>query len=392
MDIKNDIATMREGNTIAQRLLKSHTEPDDNEVAAIARALHATDRVSAHLKDREEDKAIRKSLAEALREGPATGSTGRWSAKAAAPALAAQMGAPGNTDHGVRRKALAPSGVELAPAGLSELVPVSLSKPATSLLQVVPAQVVESPPTYAYLRQTTRTNNAAAVASGGTKPTSIYGLTRVEDRLRVIAHLSEPVDKYWLADAPDLQMFVQDEMTYGLDRAVEAQVLNGDGLGENNRGMLQTSGIQTQAWSTDGYETLRKALTKLQQQGAEGAVVALNPADFETMNLVRATTGEFLATEANLSTGNGGGIAPPYGPTVLASWGVPLVLSNAVAVGQGVAFDPAAVTLYVDGQVAVEWNTSVRFSTNEVIARCEGRFGVAVRKPLLVVSVDMSAL
>lgn len=358
------------------------------ERASVRDNLDRVDRLDAERKNTatqqqiDEDRAIRKSLADALREGPATGSTGRWSAKAAAPALVTQ----------IHSKALAPTGSEVAPAGLTELAPIPIGRPATSLLAVVPAQVVAQPQTYSFLRQTARTNNAAPVASGGTKPTSVYGLTRVEDRLRVIAHLSEPVDKYWLEDSADLRVFIEQELAYGLDVAVEQQLLNGDGTGEDNRGMLQTSGIQTQAWSTDGHETMRKALTKLQQQGAESAVAVINPTDFEAMSLMRDTSNAFIATDALRHNENNGTSAPPYGPLLGATWGVPLVLTNALTPGQAVMFDPAAVTLYTDGQVKTEWNTSVGFTTNEVIARHEGRFGVAVRKPLHIVSVDMSVL
>lgn len=389
MSYTEDIHTMREGHSLAARLLKARRDPDDDEVAVIAAALDATKRVKATRAEMAEDAKLRKGLADALRSDlphhARAGSTGRWSAKAAAPALA-------NKINGGGRKALAPSGSEVAPAGLTELAPIPLGRPATSLLAAVPAQVVTDPPTYAYLRQTARTNNAAAVASGGLKPTSVYGIERVEDRLRVVAHLSEELDRFWLEDADDLRTFIEQELAYGLDLAVERQVLNGDGLGENNTGMLATSGIQTQAWATDGHETMRRALTRLQQQGAQSVVAAISPTDFEAMSLVRDTSGAFLATDAlRYSEGGGSTSAPPFGPLLFASWGVPLVLTNALTAGTAVMFDPDAVRLYTDGQVRTEWNSSVGFSTNELVARTEGRFGVAVRKPLLVVSVDMSA-
>jgi hypothetical protein len=43
-------------------------------------------------------------------------------------------------------------------------------------------------PTYGYLRQTVRTSNAAVVAEGGTKPTSVFSVVRIEDSLDVVAH------------------------------------------------------------------------------------------------------------------------------------------------------------------------------------------------------------
>jgi len=70
-------------------------------------------------------------------------------------------------------------------------------------------------PEFAYLRQTTRTNNAAVEAEGATKPTSVLSVTRIEDSLDVVAHLSETVPRYWFVDSPALQQFLTTELTYG---------------------------------------------------------------------------------------------------------------------------------------------------------------------------------
>ena len=68
-----------------------------------------------------------------------------------------------------------------------------------------------------------RTNNAAPVADGALKPTSIYSLAEVEDRVRVIAHLSEPVPERSFADHANLQDFLQTEMEAGLYLALETR-------------------------------------------------------------------------------------------------------------------------------------------------------------------------
>ncbi len=95
---------------------------------------------------------------------------------------------------------------------------------ATSLLDVLP---VKSHPTpeYAYLRQSVRTNNAAVVAEGAAKPTSVYSVVRVEQSLVIVAHLSEGIPRYWLLDNSALETFVDAEMTFALQLAVEAKVL-----------------------------------------------------------------------------------------------------------------------------------------------------------------------
>lgn len=197
------------------------------------------------------------------------------------------------------------------------------------------------------------------------------------------AHLSEPVDKYWLQDLTDLQTFLDTELRFGLDLAVEQAILNSDGAGENPTGILHTSGIQTQPFSTDPVETARKALTKLQTQGSTSRVFVVNPLEWETMRLLRSTTGAFLLTDTTAQDVTGGAVAPPTGAQALTSWGVPVVLSTALTQGTAVMMDPGGVTLYTDGAVQVEWNTATGFAANEVLARCEGRFGVAVTRPIL---------
>lgn len=391
---ERDIDTMREGASLAERLLKARQEPNDDEVRTIASALDATERVKAARAEMRADQELRKRLGDAFREqdglrSSTGGKSGRFSAKCAAGATFKQI-----NQGRLGQKAIAPSGATVAPAGLTDPIPVPLGRPVVrNLLSVIEAKVVDQPPTVAYLRQTQRVNNAAPVASGAEKPVSVYGLERVEDRLRVIAHLSEPLDRFWLEDSADLEQFITDELTYGLDVAIEQQLINGSGVGENSRGLLQTSGIQTQPWSVDGHETVRRAITLAQAAGgAESVVVALNPVDWQNVSLTRSTTGEFLTTDATSVNYPQGAVgSPPVGSPLLLSWGAPVVLSNAVPVGTGVVFDPTAVTLYVDGNVRTEWNSSEGFSTNTIRARTETRALVAVRRPLGVVSVDMTA-
>jgi HK97 family phage major capsid protein len=292
----------------------------------------------------------------------------------------------------VSRKAIATGTNEVAPAGLVVAEPIPLGRVAQDLLSVIPTEALEVPPTFAYVRQTMRTNNAAAVAAGGTKPTSVYNTQRIEDRLRVIAHMSEPIDKYWLEDLPGLRTFVGDELGFGLNVAVENQVLNGDGVGENMTGMLAVSGIQTQAFSTDMFETLRKALTKVQLLGGRDVVIALHPTDWEAMDLVRVgTTNQFLVGSTVRQSVTGGEVSAPTGSSALLSWGIPVVLSNAVPVGTGVVFDRSAVGLRTDRAIELAWDASTGFSKNQLFARCEGRFGLIIRNPSLIVEADLTA-
>ena len=97
-----------------------------------------------------------------------------------------------------------PSGTARLPAGLGARDRSADGQIATGLLDLLPTKQHTSAE-YAYLRQSVRTNNAAIVAEGAAKPTSVYSVVRVENSLQVIAHLSEGIPRYWLLDNQALE-------------------------------------------------------------------------------------------------------------------------------------------------------------------------------------------
>jgi hypothetical protein len=122
----------------------------------------------------------------------------------------------------VASKMLGPDGQKtLAPSGATVVAqqftadPIALGRIATGLLDVLPVKV-QPTAEYAFMRQTTRTNNAAVVAEGAVKPTTALSVTRVEQSLQVVTHLSEGVPRFWLLDNIALEEFVDAELSYGL--------------------------------------------------------------------------------------------------------------------------------------------------------------------------------
>lgn len=161
-------------------------------------------------------------------------------------------------------KAVAASGDAIVGTPLDSTVYES-GRVGTSALDVLP--VISRPVQCGYLRQTKRENNAAPVVPGDVKPTSQYGVTRIDGKLHVIAHLPELVDSYWLEDNTSLEGFVSTELQYGLQLAVEGQIVGGDGAGANVRGILNTSGFQSVAFAVDATTSVRRALTKIETVG-----------------------------------------------------------------------------------------------------------------------------
>ncbi|MFZ2527413.1 MAG: phage major capsid protein [Rhodococcus sp. (in: high G+C Gram-positive bacteria)] len=253
---------------------------------------------------------------------------------------------------------------------------VADGKPPASLLEVLRSRVTTTP-TWQYLRQTGRTTNAAFVASGGVKPTSDYATATVDGKLSVLAHISQPVDKYVLGDAPALERFLTDEMNYGIRQKLEAGLLSGDGVAPNLLGLLNTGSIQTQAFATDVLSTTRSAITAVETLGLNADVFVIHPTDWQAIELLRTDTA------GNLELGG------PVDRAARKLWGVQVVVSNALTAGTAVLLDSTSVEVVTDGGLAVEWSDAVSddFERNQKRVRVEGRFGLDVFRPLGVVKI-----
>ena len=238
---------------------------------------------------------------------------------------------------------------------------------------------------YGYLRQTSRVNRAAPVARGALKPTSDLEIERVEQELQVIAHLSNPLDHFMLRDIDSLSTFVSAELLYGLSRSLEHQVVLGDGIGANLTGFFYTSGTQTQLFVedeglTDSWvRTARAAITKLEAEGGKPAAFLVSPSDWELAETIRTSTGDL-----DLSV-------RPIDAATRRLWSVPVVVCQTLTDGAGVLLGEGAAALAMDQRgIEIRWSENVGedFERNQVRARCEGRFELAVARPAHVVKFE----
>ncbi|GGV06299.1 hypothetical protein GCM10010495_18040 [Kitasatospora herbaricolor] len=273
--------------------------------------------------------------------------------------------------------------------------PIRTDVPVLSLRQLIPV-APNTGPRFSYLRQTTRTNNAAVVAAGAKKPTSLYTLTRFDDRVRTIAHLSEPINKFDLEDAPSLRQFLDQEMRLGLELGLEGEILNGDGTGEHMTGVANVSGSQSQAFTTDILTTARKAVTKLEKVGhLTGAGWLMHPDDWEAFELLQDNEARFYY----------GGPGNAVNPTSRRLWGAPVVTSSSQTVGTTHLVDwQAATRLHVLEDGTLDWSENLYdpnalgagvgasdFERNMIRFRFEGRFGLEILRPSAIVEVDLTA-
>jgi len=300
--------------------------------------------------------------------------TRKAGAGALAKSIARNMAATGNGS-----KALAPAGTVVTPTPVV-MDPVALADPGATLLDAL--NIVElAEQTYRYLRQVTRENNAAVVAVGETKPTSKTTWEQIDDRLRIVATLSEGIHEYWLRDAPALERFMEDELVNNVLRSIEDEVVNGDGTGEHFTGLAHVSGAQVQAFAVDSLTTIRKAITKLEVAGHAAGLITLHPTDWEALELSR-TSGD-----GNLEL-----VDSPVDRAQRRLWGVQVVPSVAVAPKTAFVLDSHAVQVSTDGNVITKWSEADGlFEKNELRARTETRANLDVIRPLGIVKTSLAA-
>ena len=230
------------------------------------------------------------------------------------------------------------------------------------------------------------------VAEGGAKPQMHFADPEmVTDGLKKIAGFIKFADEM-LEDFGFLVSEINNRGLYQLGLKEEQQLLNGDGSGTNVLGILNRSGIQTEAAAdaTDNADSIFRAMTKVATAtGMDADGLMINPLDYQNLRLSKDANGQYFGGGFFAGQyGNGGVMEQP--PV----WGLPTVITPAVSVGTAVvgAFSQAA-TVYRKGGIRVESTNSHAedFTSNLVTTRIEERVALAVRYPAAIVKVTLSS-
>ena len=246
---------------------------------------------------------------------------------------------------------------------------------------------------FEYYVQSVRTNKADAVADGQLKPTSTLTVKPVSDRVRVLAHLSEPCPLRIWDDFDSVQSWLQSEMREGVLDCLEQQVISGDptaGNAESMVGLLNTTGTTPVPFTVDAVTTLRNALTRLQIIGEQPNAWILNPQDAENVDLTKwGTSGGFL-TEGFVT-----GVPPgedPSSANIFGDSSIRRVISNSVPAGTAVLGDWSKLKVFIrqDATLALDASGDL-FTKNLFVARCEMRAGIGVLRPSAFAVIDLSA-
>jgi HK97 family phage major capsid protein len=247
-----------------------------------------------------------------------------------------------------------------------------------------------------YFQMTGFTNNASSVAERNpgnsafqTKPQSSFTFVGQQAPVRTLAHW-EAAHRNVLADEPQLRSIIDNELLYGLRLQEDAQILNGNGTGENLTGILNTSGVQQYSWS-DGAtlpvadtkaDAIRRAATLSFLAYYEPTGVVVHPNDWEDIELTKNDQGTYLMA-VSMQMGSEARI-----------WRMPIVDTPAITQGTALvgAFGTGA-QIYDREQASIRISEqhSDFFVRNAIVILAEQRLALAVKRPESFVEVTFDS-
>lgn len=224
-----------------------------------------------------------------------------------------------------------------------------------------------------YVKETGFTNSAAPVAEGAAKPSSDIKLDLVTTSAKVIAHWMK-ASKQVLSDISQLRSIIDQRLLYGLAYVEEAQLLNGDGTGQNLNGIIPQATAYVAPFDPAGTETnidmirlgmLQAALAEYPATG-----IVMHPSDWARIELLKDAGGNYI-------------IGVPQGTINKTLWGLPVVDTQAMTIDK---FLVGAFKL--GAQVFDRWDARVEtgyvnddFTKNLVTILAEERLALAVYRP-----------
>lgn len=243
-----------------------------------------------------------------------------------------------------------------------------------------------------FVRQTKKIQEAAPTAEAnvkyptgatgevtGTKPQGSVTFEKVHATVKTIA-VYVGATKRALSDAAQIRGIIDQELRDDLAEELEDQILNGDGVGENFTGIVNSAGVLTQAFNTDILTTTRQAVTTLQVTGlAAPTAWVFHPADWETVDLLQDAQGRYYW----------GGPLMQGAPRL---WGFPVATSQAKAQGSALLADWRKAVLWDRQQATISVTDSHDdwFIRNLVAILAEMRAAFGLIRPSAFCEVELS--
>jgi HK97 family phage major capsid protein len=216
-----------------------------------------------------------------------------------------------------------------------------------------------------------------------TKPTTTLEWELVTVSIPTIA-VTTRASRQVLSDAPMLQSIINGELSYKLQLESDAQLLTGDGTGQNLTGILNDASINDVGELATGtaaddvpaamIDHIRAAVTECQvaeYYNMNGLV--LNPVDWQVLETAKATDGHYLLVAFAATSADT--------PTV---WRIPVIVTNAMPENTFLVGDwTLGAQRYVREGVTIRTSEhhASNFVQNAIQILAEERYGLGVSRP-----------
>ncbi|ADB09285.1 HK97 family phage prohead protease [Bifidobacterium dentium] len=253
------------------------------------------------------------------------------------------------------------------------------------LLEYIPAFLCQSGD-YDILMEKTPDNpgSAAVVPAGQEKPTFSIGLEKQRRQLKVIAVLSDPIDKYVLLGGGeygglDVQEHITGRLYTEILRTLEREILTGDGSDAHLLGLDHIEGVKTQAFAGGILDTIVNGIAQIERQGITVQTIAISPADWLAVCTAKDTTGRYLTNNA-------------IDPVNMRLWGNNVAVAAGLPEGTAWVIGSGSLQIATDATMALAWDAyGTLFKTNAVQFRLEARYSLDALKPHALCKVSLSA-
>jgi HK97 family phage major capsid protein len=259
-------------------------------------------------------------------------------------------------------------------------IPIALPRRTLHVRDLLPV-ISTTSGSIQYPKQTSRTNNAAPVAEGAVKPESALAFSLETVVPKVIAHWI-PASLQILEDSPQLSDLIDSELRYGLELVEDAQILYGDGVGQNLDGLVAQATTYSAPFDPAGTEnmidiailaTLQATLADFSPNG-----IIMHPSDWIRIRMLKDADGKYL-------------LGAPGAAVEPRLFGMPVVTTTSMTIDKFLVGDfRAAATLYDRWAPRVEVSTEHAdyFTRNLVAIRAEERIALAVKQSAALIYGD----